>query len=201
MRLLTAIVPLAAVLFAPSWLLADGCNPNTQDCGSYKDEASVAPRRAARAYSYAYTVRPVRGNWECPDVFDRRECRRIRREIELRRAREVRRTRSRYVEPAQYRRDYDDGRDERRSVNVKPSFGGKRCAGFFTVVGDARWTEGLARGSALKEWRKAVRTSERAGEQYVDERYSPNFRVGKCRIIGDRGINKRCTAEGIACRP
>jgi hypothetical protein len=196
MRKLALIVPIAAVLFAPSWLRADGCNPNTQDCGGYKDEAPIRPRARAQVYSYAYSIRPARGNWACPSELSRRECRRIQAEVDARRAREIRRAvpRSRYAEIRTPRelRDVDPGPERR-------SFGGKRCAGYFSVKGDARWTEAFARGSALKEWRKVVRTS--VGESYIDEHYSPNFRVGKCQIVGDRGINKRCVAEGTACRP
>lgn len=175
---------------------ADGCNARYQDCGSYKDE--VAPARA-RGYVYNYTTRSTRGGWECPAEFSRRECRRIRAEIEARRAREARRMTPRiktvYVDQ---RGRYLDERDRPKS-----SFGGKRCGGYFRVEGPARLTERgplSARSAAIAAWRYRVRT-EGPGERYVDERYSPNFTVGKCRIIGDRGALKRCTAEGTACQP
>jgi hypothetical protein len=170
---------------------ADGCNPRLQDCDvSYKDET---PARA-RNYVYNYTTRSTRGRWECPPEFNRRECRRIQAEIEQRRAREVRRVAPRVVYLDQRGR-YLDERDR-----PKPGFGGKRCGGYFKVEGPARPILRYARGAAIKAWRHRVRT-EGPGERYVDESYSPNFAVGKCRIIGDRGVFQRCTAEGTACQP
>ncbi len=183
------IAILIAALLVPTLALADGQE------GSTKDGWDSQPPRTALSYSYAYGVRQSRGGWECPPEFSRRECRRIEAEAGRRRAREVRRAQPRkqivYVD----RRAADTYGDR----PAPRSFGGKKCAGYFTVKGDARPFERLARGSALKEWRKHVRTS--AGESYIDENYSPNFQVGKCQIVGDRGINKRCVAEGIACRP
>lgn len=170
----TYLIPIAALLFIPSWARADGYE-------SYKDQ----PRAT---YSRAYTVQPV--SWRCPPEFSRHECRRIRAEAELRRARRTRQV-AVYVTPRQLR-NVDPGPE--RVVRA-----GRRCAGFISVKGDARPSEFFARGSALKEWRKRVRTGP--GEAYVDERYSPNFRIGKCQIVGDRGIFKRCVAEGTACQP
>jgi hypothetical protein len=186
------ILALAATIPA----IADACNPELQDCGSYKDEPSFSPRAQLRKH-YAYTVRSTRGNWHCPPELDRRECRKIQAVIDRRRARET--VRSRPRDFAQRRIDRVDYRELTRAE--RRAFGGKKCAGYFKVEGDARITEGLARGNALKEWRQQVRISERGGEPFMDEAYSPNFRIGKCRIVGDRGINKRCTAEGTACRP
>lgn len=194
MRFAVTTAALLGVMVLGADALADGSELSSKDAG-------YAPPQAS--YSYSYSARSTRGSWTCPPEFTRRECQRIRTEVELRRAREIRRTRARvvYVDP----RGYSD-RNERRYVEDRPaprSFGGKRCGGYFSVEGDARLTEKgpySARSAAIKEWRHRVRT-EGPGEQYVDEDYSPNFRVGKCRKIGDRGLLKRCTAEGTACRP
>lgn len=144
-------------------------------------------------YSDSYSARTMRGSWTCPPEFSRGECRRIRAEVETRRAREVRRQRSRYAEQVTPRvLRYADGGSERRS------FGGKRCVGTYSVTGSARWPEKLARSNARAAWRRTVR--EAAGESYMDERFSPNFSDSSCHIVGDRGILSRCVARGIACR-
>jgi hypothetical protein len=174
---------------APAY--SDGCNPERQDCGlSYKDEAAPIRR------GYSYQVRPLRARACPPELagLQARECRRILAEAERRRARRS----ITYIAPRvpRYReepRRYRFGEDRARPD-------GRRCGGYFSVEGDARPIEMYARGSAIKEWRKRVRT-QGPGERYVDERYSPNFKVGRCRIIGDRGVLKRCTAEGTACQP
>jgi hypothetical protein len=175
----TTFAALALLLLAAP-AQADGCNPRHQDCGGYKD----GPAPARRAYSYQ--AAPLRG-WACPPEFTRRECRRIQAE------REARRRVASYTPRRQAAARYVD---DSRPVRVRSA---SRCGPYIAVKGDARWTEGLARGSALKEWRKQVRLS--LNENYVDERYAQGFTVGKCRIIGDRGINKRCTAEGRPCQP
>jgi hypothetical protein len=193
MRKLALIVPIAAVLFAPSWLRADGCNPNTQDCGGYKDEAPVRPRARAQSYSYAYSVRPARGRWECPPEFSRRECRRIQAEVDLRRAREVRRMRPRYIERAQYRSGdrYDD--------DHRPGFGGKRCIARVVAIGGQRPTETMAIGSAWKTWRSTVRATPGMGEAYMDDRYAIKKKV-ECHITGANGVLDRCTVSAVPCR-
>jgi hypothetical protein len=168
-----------ALLAAPTFAAADGYE------GSMKDGAS---------YAYSYSVKQQRGSWTCPAEFSRRECSKIRQEVARRQARE---TRPRKVVVERRIPVYRDS----YSSPVRAAFGGKRCAGFFSIKGDARPVERFARGSALKEWRKLVRTSDRGGEAYIDESYSPNFKVHKCQITGDRGLLLRCTAEGTACRP
>ena len=178
--LLLAVLAPAASMVTP--VAADGCE--RADCRdtSYKD----APR-------YSYSARTTRGAWACPPEFSRGECRRIRAEIESRRAREVRRRYRRDAEmPTPRALRYADSGPERRS------FGGKRCVGSYTVTGAARWPEKLARSNARAAWRRTVR--EGAGEAYMDERYSPNFTNSNCHIVGDRGILSRCIARGIACR-
>jgi hypothetical protein len=170
----TLIVPIAALMLFPSWARADGYE-------SYKDTASGS-------YSRAYTAQPV--SWRCPPEFSRHECRRIRAEAELRRAR---RTRQIAVYTPRALRNVDPGPE-------RITRAGRRCASFLSVKGDARPSEFFARGSALKEWRKRIRTTG-PGEAYIDERYSPDFRIGKCQIVGDRGILKRCTASGTPCQP
>ncbi len=167
----TYLIPIAALLFIPSWARADGYE-------SYKDQ----PRAT---YSRAYTVQPV--SWRCPPEFSRHECRRIRAEAELRRAR---RTRQVAVYTPRALRNVDPG-PERVARNSR------RCAGYVKVDGPARWTNGLAMGAARKEWRRAVRTTY--GERYIDENFSPNFRVSQPRIVGDRGFAVRSTAQGLAC--
>jgi hypothetical protein len=186
---------LGAAAFFPALVLADGYE-------SYKDEPTAyAPPRIKRSgYISAYTVRTTRGGWHCPAEFKRHECRRIQAEIDRRRAREVVRARphslrdyaSRPTARVQYR---DISPSERRA------FGGRRCAGRFRVEGGARPSQALARGSALKEWRKLVRRSERGGLAYMDEKFSPDFRIGNCKIVNDGGWLTTCRAEGLACQP
>lgn len=178
----TYLIPIAALLFIPSWARADGYE-------SYKDQHSGG---YSRSYARAYAVAPRRRVFsDCLAVFSAPECRRIRAEAERREARRIRQM-AVYTTPRALR-NVDPGPE--RVVRA-----GRRCAGFFSVKGDARPSEFFARGSALKKWRQRIRT-EGPGEAYVDERYSPNFRIGKCQIVGDRGIFKRCVAEGTACQP
>lgn len=175
----TLIIPIAAVMLMPSWARADGYE-------SYKDQHSG---EYSRSYARAYAVAPRRRVFsDCRAVFSANECRRIRAEAERREARRVRQM-AVYTTPRALR-GVDPGPERVR---------GQRCAGFFSVKGDGRWTEALARGSALKEWRKRVRTT--VGEAFIDEKFAKNFRIGRCQIVGDRGITKRCVAEGVACQP
>jgi hypothetical protein len=165
-----------AVLLMGSAVLADGYE-------SYKDEG--APRGG-----YGRTA-PWASNRACPAELRRvvspGQCREILAMAERRRARRT----MAYISPTRYR---DTGRPARvRSRS--------RCAGYFAVEGDGRWTEGLARGAALIEWRKQVARSPRAGEAFMDERYAQNFRVYGCKIASLRGLKKTCKAEGVACQP
>ena len=172
------ILPLA-LLAAPSTLLADGCNPELQNCGSYKD--------VPRAYSYSYSVKQSRGSWTCPAEFSRKECRKLRQVIAQRRAREDR-PRKVIVE----RRG-----PVVRDTMVKAQFGGKRCLSRVSVTGAQRPTEGLARGAAWKEWRSVVR--EASGERYMDDRYAVGEHV-RCHITGAGRLLKRCTVSAVPCR-
>lgn len=169
----------AALAAFPTVASADGCNPRLQDCRvSYKDEPAI----------YSYSIRTARGAWPCPEEFSARECRRLRLEIASRRAREDR------------PRKVAGRRPVVRDTLVRParaSFGGRRCAGYVKVDGPARWLSSLAIGAARKEWRRKVRTTY--GERYIDETFSPNFRISQPRIVGDRGIAVRATAQGLAC--
>lgn len=177
------IIPMAALMVVlPRLARADG--PPGYDA-------------TAKGAAYAYTVKPARSTFRCPPDFSRTECndvRRIKRAVERRRQERYAVTQRRRIYAAEPRdRDYiAPARIDRRAA-------GKRCAGYFKVNGGARPMERFARGSALEEWRKRVRIS--VGEVYIDEKYSPDFRIGKCRIVGDRGIMKRCVAEGTACQP
>lgn len=166
----TYLIPIAALLFIPSWARADGYE-------SYKDQ----PRAT---YSRAYTVQPV--SWRCPPEFSRRECRRIRAEAELRRARRTRQV-AVYVTPRQLR-------------NVDPGperIHGSRCIARVSVTGVSRPTEGLARGNAWKRWRETVRAS--AGEAFMDDKFAIKQDV-RCHIASSGGWTKRCTVSAVPCR-
>jgi hypothetical protein len=166
----TYLIPIAALLFIPSWARADGYE-------SYKDQ----PRAT---YSRAYTVQPV--SWRCPPEFSRHECRRIRAEAELRRARRTRQV-AVYVTPRQLR-------------NVDPGperIHGSRCIARVSVTGVSRPTEGMARGNAWKRWRETVRAS--AGEAFMDDRYAIKQDV-RCHIASSGGWTKRCTVSAVPCR-
>lgn len=174
------IIVLLAALTATSMLYlpvrADGLE-------SYKDD----PRPRRGVYGYAYTVRQSRASWSCPPELSRRECRRIMAEVEQRRARRGRR--DVYSTPRALR-NVDPG-------PVRSASRRGRCAPYVKVNGPARWTNALAIGAARKEWRREVRTVH--GERYIDERYSPDFRISRPRIVGDRGIAVRATAQGTPC--
>lgn len=174
------ILPLA-LLAVPTFAAADGYE------GSYKDGGYAA---RPSAYSYSYSIKQSRGGWECPREFARHECRRLQAEVARRRARE---DRPRKVVMERRVPVYRDS-EPRPS---RAAFGGRRCAGFVKVDGPARWLSALATGAARKEWRRKVRTTY--GERYVDESFSPNFSVSRPRIVGDRGIAVRATAQGLAC--
>lgn len=166
----TYLIPIAALLFIPSWARADGYE-------SYKDQ----PRAT---YSRAYTVQPV--SWRCPPEFSRQECRRIRAEAELRRARRTRQV-AVYVTPRALR-------------NVDPGperIHGSRCIARVSVTGVSRPTEGMARGNAWKRWRETVRAS--AGEAFMDDRYAIKQDV-RCHIASSGGWTKRCTVSAVPCR-
>jgi len=166
----TYLIPIAALLFIPSWARADGYE-------SYKDQ----PRAT---YSRAYTVQPV--SWRCPPEFSRHECRRIRAEAELRRARRTRQV-AVYVTPRALR-NVDPGPERVR---------GSRCIARVSVTGVSRPTEGLARGNAWKRWRETVRAS--AGEAFMDDRYAIKQDV-RCHIASSGGWTKRCTVSAVPCR-
>ena len=180
------IIPLA-LLAVPTIAVADGCNPNMQNCGSYKD----AP---AAAYSYSYSIKQSRGSWECPPELARWECRRIKTVVEKRRARDHRpRPAKRYVERRiPVIRDVDGSSRPRRA-----QFGGKRCLSRVEVAGVSRPTEGLARGNAWKRWRETVRSAY--GEQYMDNTFAVGERM-RCHIASSGGWTKRCTVSAVPCR-
>lgn len=165
----TLIIPIAALMLFPSWARADGYE-------SYKDTASGS-------YSRVYTAQPV--SWRCPPEFSRRECRRIRAEAELRRAR---RTRQIAVYTPRALRNVDPGPER---------IHGSRCIARVSVTGVSRPTEGLARGNAWKRWRETVRAS--AGEAFMDDRYAIKQDV-RCHIASSGGWTKRCTVSAVPCR-